>query len=750
MFCIQQSGSFGSGRKRRVAAWCLCSVLVTLLPCLPQAKAIPPILTTDEPDVMAQRPTEILVLSRLRPQPAVRPSFEELKAAYPLIQHRPFHESGFNALALPFLFVSEDGSGDPAEALSFSFLLSYAMDWSPGCYCSRHAYFVFKRSRTTMTALAERYDDPAILRAIRHWSATHAIGGTIMAARNGYSGTLLIYNRGGVAHRKEFVEPRNYFTLLGDMAVEAMTVLDQAPGEELAHHLRRTQCQNQSLIDLGRAAFLEERSRQEFGLYKEILDRDPDFGILRYWWANQAYWMNGDDDAYHRSIYRSLDSFLLPHLWQVEPDPKDPKRFNRLLEQTRRLTGPDSPLLLRSELDAALKSDQHNVESLRARVMAAVARYPNDYRLADAAANAMTNDIRFADANAAVALKIVTLENRFMTGTCSRRSDYYELASELLHGCGRADWAAGLAPDESDEAGEAQNANQMGINLWLLGNALMQLGQYETAAQTFAKANNRVRENHRAAVQLCLGVALALSGQRDRLAELIQTHGETLEKGKCLSILQSYLDLLDGKKVDTSVAILASQKGEALGASGHRRLLHAQACYAQSDLDGRERLANALRSDPEFRLLWVAFDAFDRRWPDPRSASFYDALEWVHPEDPWVRQAVADFRRRTPKGESLTAEELLKILEPYPPERWPDALRESDARKRDRDVRNSVPPGAFAAAIARLLKARDYATARELALRYHNLVAAGLYAAKHANDLIYRVEAASPQPARLP
>jgi hypothetical protein len=143
------------------------------------------------------------------------------------------------------------------------------------------------------------------------------------------------------------------------------------------------------------------------------------------------------------------------------------------------------------------------------------------------------------------------------------------------------------------------------------------------------------------------------------------------------------------------------------------------------------------------------FDAFDRRWPEAQSASFYDALEWVHGDDPWVKQAVTDFRKRTPKGKYPTADELLSKLDAYSAVRWPDTRRIDDTANRDFNYLSEFPPGAYAAAIHALLAAKDYDKATELALRFHHLVGAGpqtIHTPMYANHLIYLVEAALPEP----
>ena len=62
------------------------------------------------------------------------------------------------------------------------------------------------------------------------------------------------------------------------VAVAAMTIVDRPPSEKLAAYLHQPRCAHaESLVTLGEAAFVEERSPEEFDKYRRILDADPDF-----------------------------------------------------------------------------------------------------------------------------------------------------------------------------------------------------------------------------------------------------------------------------------------------------------------------------------------------------------------------------------------------------------------------------------------------------------------------------------------
>jgi hypothetical protein len=232
------------------------------------------------------------------------------------------------------------------------------------------------------------------------------------------------------------------------------------------------------------------------------------------------------------------------------------------------------------------------------------------------------------------------------------------------------------------------------------------------------------------------------------LDAFIQANEKFGQTNRILSVWQGYLDLLDGKKVN--VAGLQAGPPPPTWESGVAMdQLCSQVHYLQGYAHGREQMTATLRGEPENRLSWALFDAFDRRWPEAQSAAFYDSLAWLHGDDPWVQQAIADFRKRTPKGLYKTADELLTMLHAYEPVRWPVMVRNDANRRRDFYVLNAAPAGAFAAAIHGLLVTKDYAKANELALRFHHLVGDGPQAMQtpmYANHLIYLVEAASPKP----
>jgi len=55
-------------------------------------------------------------------------SLDDLAKRWPAFRHEPFETAGFNHLSLPFRYEAGPQGGDGNEALTFSFLLSEALD----------------------------------------------------------------------------------------------------------------------------------------------------------------------------------------------------------------------------------------------------------------------------------------------------------------------------------------------------------------------------------------------------------------------------------------------------------------------------------------------------------------------------------------------------------------------------------------------------------------------------------------------
>src|SRR4051794_21649474 len=241
------------------------------------------------------RPAGPLFLATLATQPIPVLSPEQWAAAYPPFPGAARPQVGFSAVTLPLRFGAVAG-GDPAEAAAFAFLLSEDLNWSPRHYNTPNAFSVFRRSPEVAKRLSQVDDEAAIADTIREWQATHAVGGVLVRGPQGYVATLQIFGSDGKpVHVKEFEKPRPYFELLGDVSAETMRFFGDAPSESLVTHLRRERCKHpESLLELGRVAFLEDASPKEMKALERIVEADPDFAEVRRWRAVRQFWDDHD------------------------------------------------------------------------------------------------------------------------------------------------------------------------------------------------------------------------------------------------------------------------------------------------------------------------------------------------------------------------------------------------------------------------------------------------------------------------
>jgi len=183
----------------------------------------------------------VLPLAKAPPQSLRKYSLAELEEMFPAFKHEPFDSAGYNHFSLPMHYEDRAGDGDANEALAMSFLLSSALDWGDGCYCSRHAYFIFKRCSKYMPALMKQYDPKLVGYLVTDWQASHGVGGKLIRCKGGYAGVLTIFNRKGkVVKEVRYDKPREFFDLLGDMAVDAIGFLStkRKEGTGLLHRSR--------------------------------------------------------------------------------------------------------------------------------------------------------------------------------------------------------------------------------------------------------------------------------------------------------------------------------------------------------------------------------------------------------------------------------------------------------------------------------------------------------------------------------
>lgn len=696
----------------------------------------------------------ILPLAGMPPLKVSMHHLDELAILFPAFKHEPFETSGFNHLTLPFLYVSTDRDAEPNEALAFSFLLSNSIDWAPGNYCTRHAYFAFKRGKRYMMPLRMNYDRRTIAEAIDHWDATHAVGGTLRKVRGRYAGELAIYGRSHrVVFHQVYAAPRDYFQLVGDMAVDAIGFFGHKPCPALVEHLHRKRCEHyQSLVDLGKAAFAEEKTPEEFDLYEKILARDPGFADVRYWYANQRHWHDGDKARFKAECAKVLDTY--PYLAAlVEFNVDDAKdaalapRIRQWQEQAEALAGADAPALVLRRMEEIKSRGRATYEELQQAVRTA-ARYPNEYWLLWYTATSMCHGADLgADCDLAASMLIAALRNRYLTGT-GDKSDAIQRLGQSLSSLGRDNLCVELM------AGPCLNLVKKGKHSeaawygWLAGRALVRMGQYEEAipyCNISVRGNDpteKLQRDMRNESLVGVAVAAATLGRTDLLEQVITEHRADLKKERLLFLLEAYRDALAGKPVDLK-AMRAKSPKTPWWMGIEEYLFYWQMDLLAGKRDWRGALVGCLRLFPIERRMWYLYDAYDRASPEDESACFYEALDWLYGDvDPWVRQAAADYRQRRPDARPLDPAEVARRLAAMPSEVWP--IAQAALKKPAEEISDKLPWGAVAAAIRQLLERGEFDQAQNLAQRNLALaVNCKAYDARiPAHHLVHRVEQA--------
>ena len=692
----------------------------------------------------------VLPLARATPQPIGRYTLADLKRMFPQFQHEPFETAGFNHLSLPFHYDAPDGGGDPNEANAFAFLLSHALDWAPGCYCARHAYFVFKSksARVHMTALARGYDPERIKFLVNDWRATHAVGGKLIYTEKGYSGTLLIYDRAGrVVRNTTYDQPRSFFQLLGDMSVDAMKTFGYTPSPALVEHLHIEQCRHrQTLIDLGRAARLELQSKAVLAAYDNILHREPGFATVRVWRANQGSWAGGSGQPQALHLAKALDSYLVENgLWDFDPDECPDEdlaaKFPQWLAQAEKLVGPDSPVVLEPQLEAAYRAQSISL-ALLDRAAQVARRYPNDYWFLFRLERAWAYGRELpTDSDMAASICVAAVQSRYLPGSGGKTHVAKDL-SLWTRNLGYQDAAAQLLLPVAMRKLKSDDPREVTWEADRLGEALFDLGRFEEAMQWFRVGFKGSDPNSDRGRRLLVdgAVAAAHAGRMDVLEQILRDRREELGAAKMLVVVEVYRSLLRGEAPKPS-------KLKEIGLVSSWNKKHAMMCRAQRELmfgGGRQqrRLDHSFEKHACKRPMAIIMDAYYRRDPELETGSFYEAIEWLWPRDPWVVEAVAAWRKRGANGWVPDPEQLLTDLKDFPPVRklTPDPSKSQLAR----EVWRELHAGAMACAVRKLVEAGRFDKAEELALRFSNLAVdtGDLYMRGHATHLVRRVERA--------
>ena len=693
------------------------------------------------------------ILGQSTPLPINRISLEEIKPYFPaFVACSSSHP--YNPVVLPF--AGGPTQHDIYKGYAFSFLLSNALDWGPDCYCSKHAYFIFKRSEKEILD-AGVAPTPAKIKSIAHrWQATHVLGGEIHAKGDGYDGTLQIFQANGELLYTQVYEPGgNYYNLLGNMSADALRFLGSPPSPALEAHLRRPRCkQDLLLVKLGEAAFCPERSREEFGIYKDILEQDPDFAEVRWWRANQFAWAIDAWNGYDKEMLACSRSYLtrvpLYFLDLTEQEDRDPQwGYGGLSHTIESYVASDDPILWDLRLKAFRIRRFAYTSELTEHALNSVRHYPlNTYLLQTIINNQeqqldsgpLREDFSMMGSLAVELLKNPNLPNpsiaqwaQFYLACASRRLGYNQIAAPAF----MALFNRALAQN---------NVQSIHLNGSYLIDCLQDMGRFsdcfDISRQIVEAAGPEANEE-----TLIAGLNCGLmAGRTNEVESLYRSHEAALHahlpEREALYFAYKAFEEGDTKTAsDYFVKHPISLSALEFHSDIQPFILAAELDFKSNTTIYRLLIREAHCRFPAMRTLWILQDAYDRRDPRPDEDGFYEALAWLHGSDPWVKKAIADRKQRMPQGHSPDLQQILSCLDSYPPPAWPvQGYTIMGGQSREPNFVDP-PRWDFTGAIHRMVEMREYERADEFA---RQCIAAG-FAHKelktHFQHLYYLVQA---------
>jgi tetratricopeptide (TPR) repeat protein len=658
------------------------------------------------------------VIGQAIPLPVKSYTAAELEQLFPQFKHRPFETAGFDALMLPFHYVDHSGNGNAKEALAFSFLFSLDLDWSPGCYCARHAFFVFKQSREDMVPLSKEYDQVTVTKVISDWGDTHAVGGTVVRESDGYSGNLNIFDPSGkIIFTKNYPQHQSYWDLLASMDIDAMTYFGDPPPDSLKAHLRLPRCQQmQSLIDLGGAAFLKEWSAEDMGTYRKILDVDPDFAEVRAWYASQNWWLTRDTAEKQHQMGLSLESRLtaaaLSDFQSDECRDSDlVARYPRLLQHAEKIADPDSPLLLKLEFRRLFKRPAPAPDLLN-RATKIAEKYPNSMDLLSYLAEAYRNPL-IGRGNMAMSASILlaAMENRFQPGTGTRDPEADQFLEDAFN-CGYRD--PGLVTSIKKLTNLEDNAS---LQKWFI-HLMAEGGQFKAAIPIAQDALND-DPTLDMGVASPLAFSAAMCGDRETLDRCLNKYAKAIDNDEIGDALRYCSDRLAGKEASGP---LPSSKPSWIFAMQVNWAILAEDDWKRHEHKHRDSLIKASNWQPQARIGWIIHDMYDRQEPTKYNDDFYRSIEWLYPDDPWVVSAVADFKARNKSTIIPTSQPADVLADLAPFDAGPDITPDNPQLTYANDLGGRLTPWRIVISIRRLIEAGRIDDARLLARRYQSAV----------------------------
>ncbi len=218
----------------------------------------------------------------------------------------------FSPVYIPFAYRAQGVPDDPNQRLTFPTLLNFKFGFAPDDYSYYSPAYIFRNDQRALTLGVT--EAKMIADYIKRWSATVAIGGSLTATPDGYTGELLVFAKSGaVLLRKRYATPLPYFTLMGRMVEDWLAYRRQPCSPALHVELERPMTAKMETVQWYGESFQQPwRSKAEWAVYERILADDPDFGEVRYRYASQRALSNGDSAETCPEMARAFCSHEIP------------------------------------------------------------------------------------------------------------------------------------------------------------------------------------------------------------------------------------------------------------------------------------------------------------------------------------------------------------------------------------------------------------------------------------------------------
>jgi hypothetical protein len=258
-------------------------------------------------------------------------------------------DQGFNPLFVPFEYSSVSGDSDPEQKLTFPTLLSIKFDFVDNNICTRHPAFIYQRDKDILQLTID--DTDKVIEKMHRWGQNIAIGGTITQDGAMYSGFLKIINKDRVLMEQQF-KKSDYFELMGKMVLAWIEFSGAKVTNGLKSELMRPMTSSKSAIKkVGESFKVERRSKAQWDIFERILEIDPDFAEIRWWYANQKWWQTKDDKWQASMMLTALESHLVvPALREAEYQSAEDfyRRYNVVFSRAKNILPNHWVVLLQS------------------------------------------------------------------------------------------------------------------------------------------------------------------------------------------------------------------------------------------------------------------------------------------------------------------------------------------------------------------------------------------------------------------